>query len=100
MGHLWFFPGSVYNNKESAFETHASGRLCVWLCRRVQAWCRRVLANPLRQRPPGGPSEVGKGNLGGLTCPTRRARDAEATLSARLMHVKNRTLRWAEPWLR
>ena len=62
--------------------------------------CRRVLANPLRQRPPGGPSEVGKGNLGGLTCPTRRARDAEATLSARLMHVKNRTLRWAEPWLR
>ena len=58
--------------------------------------CRRVLANPLRQRPPGGPSEVGKGNLGGLTYPTKSGGHFER----QLMHVKNRTLRWAEPWLR
>ena len=52
---------------------------CVWLCRRVQE-CARESAAPA---PTGwGPSEVGKGNLGGLTCPTRRALDAEATLSA------------------
>ena len=31
--------------QESAFETHASGRLCVWLCRRVQA-CARESAAP------------------------------------------------------
>ena len=30
--------------QESAFETHASGRLCVWLCRRVQAYARESAA--------------------------------------------------------
>ena len=39
--------GSVISSsfQESAFETHASGRLCVWLCRRVQA-CARESAAP------------------------------------------------------
>ena len=90
------FQGSVYNNKESAFETYASGRLCVWLCRRVQA-CARESAAPA---PTGWPVRGREGQSRRSDVPYKTGTGCGGHFERQLMHVKNRTLRWAEPWLR
>ena len=82
--------------QESAFETHASGRLCVWLCRRVQA-CARESAAPA---PTGWPVRGRERQSRRSDVPYKTGTGCGGHFERQLMHVKNRTLRWAEPWLR
>ena len=82
--------------QESAFETYASGRLCVWLCRRVQA-CARESAAPA---PTGWPVRGRERQSRRSDVPYKTGTGCGGHFERQLMHVKNRTLRWAEPWLR
>ena len=86
--------GSTF--QESAFETHAWGRLCVRVCRRVQA-CARESAAPA---PTGWPVRGREGQSRRSDVPYKTGTGCGGHFERQLMHVKNRTLRWAEPWLR